>query len=101
MSPEQYWEGDPYLVRFFYQKHKLWIEQRNQELWLQGFYVYKAMETVMANSFSKRTYHYLDKPIELLKTEEEKSEEVVQKERDKAVEAFKAMRKTWENRQNG
>lgn len=55
----------------------------------------------MANSFSKRTYHYLDKPIELFKTEEEKSEEVVQKERDKVVEAFKAMRKTWENKNNG
>lgn len=101
MTPEQYWEGDPYLVRAYYKAHKLRIEQRNQELWLQGLYIYDAVAAVVGSALSKRNYKYREKPIEMFPDETKKNEEVVQKERDKAVEAFKAMRKAWENKQNG
>ena len=101
MSPQEYWEGDPYLARFYYRAHKLKVEMRNQELWLQGWYNYNAVSSALANAFSKKTYKYIEKPIDLFKTEEVKNEEAVQKERDKAIEAFKAMRAKWESEHNG
>lgn len=96
MTAEEYWEGDPYLARSFYKAHKLEIEMRNQELWLQGLYFFKATETALANAFSKRVHKYLEKPIDLFRTEEKANEENAEKERAKAIEAFKAMRKKWE-----
>ena len=101
MTTEEYWEGDPYLVRSFYEAHKRKIEMRNQELWLQGLYNFKALETALANAFSKRAHKYVEKPFDLFKTEEQETEENVQKERDKAITAFKAMRKKWESEHNG
>jgi len=101
MTTDEYWEGDPYLARSFYKAHRLKVEMRNQELWLQGWYNHNAVSTAISNAFSKRTYKYIEKPIDLFKTEEVKNDEEVQKERAKAIEAFKAMRKKWETEHNG
>ena len=98
MSPEQYWEGDPYLTRAYYKKHRLYIDQRNQELWLQGFYVYKAVETVVSNALRKKSaaaQKYLEQPLDLFAAEKAADEEERQKERDKAIKSFEAMRKAW------
>ena len=43
MTYEQFWESDPNLVKYYRQADELRIERRNQELWLQGLYVYEAM----------------------------------------------------------
>lgn len=47
MSYEQFWCGDVYAVKFFKQAHEYKIELRNQELWLQGLYDYKAFKAVI------------------------------------------------------
>lgn len=96
MTAEEYWEGDPYLARSFMKAHKLKIEMRNQELWLQGLYNFKAVETALANAFSKRQHKYIEKPINMFETPEEQSDAAAEKERAKAIDAFKAMRKKWE-----
>lgn len=95
MTPEQYWEGDPHLVRYYYEAHKLRNEQKNQEFWLQGLYVYKAVETVVGNALRKKgaaPLKYIEKPIDLSPKEEIDAE----KEREKAVASFEALRKAWE-----
>ena len=43
MTPEQYWEGDCTLVKYYRKAEELRNEKRNQELWLQGMYVYEAI----------------------------------------------------------
>lgn len=97
MSPEEYWEGNPYLAQDYYKAHKLYIEQKNQELWLQGVYFCKALDTVIGNAFRKSgspALKYFEKPLDLFATDEkEVSEETKEKERKKAVAAFEALRK--------
>jgi hypothetical protein len=43
MTPEQYWDGDCTLVKYYRKAEELRNEKRNQELWLQGMYVYEAI----------------------------------------------------------
>ena len=79
MTWEQYWNGDPWMVVTYAQLHRLQIQQRNEELWWQGFYNYVAFSTVLSNAFAPKgavPKKYLEKPIDVLpKTEEEKAAE--------------------------
>ena len=84
MTPEQYWDGDPHLVKYYRQANELKIERKNQELWLQGLYVYEAMCDVapilqaMAKKGTKaRPYPEQPYPI----TEKQRKREVAEKER--------------------
>lgn len=104
MTPEQYWEGDPYLAKFYFEAHKLRIEQRNQELWMQGLYIYNALNVVAANTVNAFSKHhrpqqkYLEKPLPMFKSDEDLSEEAKEKERKKAIEGFESMRKAWKQK---
>lgn len=79
MTWDQYWHGDPWMVVYYYEAHKLEIEQRNQELWMQGAYIYDAFTVVLSNAFAAKgstPKRYMEKPIDILpKTEEEKAAE--------------------------
>ena len=85
MTYEEYWERDPFLVKYYREAHLIKIEQRNQELWMQGIYIYNAMSTVFANIFAKKgtpKSNYLEKPIRL--TPLSKEEKRIEAERAKA-----------------
>lgn len=43
MTYEQFWEGDPTLVKYYRRAAEIKNERKNQELWLQGLYVYEAL----------------------------------------------------------
>ena len=43
MTAEQFWDGDPYLAKYYRQADEIKVERKNQELWLQGLYVYEAI----------------------------------------------------------
>ena len=43
MTPEQYWDGDCTLAKYYRKAEELRIDKRNQELWLQGMYIYEAL----------------------------------------------------------
>lgn len=43
MTEEQYWDGDPMLAKYYRKAEEIRNERRNQELWLQGMYVYDAI----------------------------------------------------------
>ena len=47
MPYDLFWNGDPTLVRVYREAHELRNEQRNQEMWVQGLYNYKAFKTVI------------------------------------------------------
>jgi predicted metal-dependent peptidase len=84
MTMDEYWNASPYLVRYYREAHKMRIEQRNQELWLQGLYIYNAFGVVLANAFSKKgrtKEKYMEKPIELFP--KQKQEGATQAEKDK------------------
>ena len=43
MTYEQFWEGDPTLVKYYRKAAEIKNERKNQELWLQGMYIYEAL----------------------------------------------------------
>ena len=68
MTPEQYWQGDPDLVQYYKQAQRLRDERKNQELWLQGLYIYKALSVVISNAFGGGKgvrQKYFEEPIDL------------------------------------
>ena len=76
MSLDEYWCASPNLVKFYRNAHRLKAEKKNQELWLQGLYIYNAFSVVLANAFRKkgaRTHSYLDKPLDIFGKPEEDS----------------------------
>ena len=43
MTYEQFWYQDPHLVRAYAKAEEMRIKRRNEELYLQGRYVYEAI----------------------------------------------------------
>lgn len=102
MTPEQYWDGSPFLAKAYRKAHKLRIQQRNEELWMQGLYFYNALGVCLSNAFSKKgsqTQKYMEKPIDIFpKTEYEKELEA-QKARQKVIDNLTQWKKRWDAHQ--
>lgn len=92
MSYDEFWHGKPILAKYYREKHKLEIEQRNQELWLQGLYIYDAFAVVLGNAFSKRKNKYLDKPLELFPPTEDEQKAKAEQTRRAFVEKLNALK---------
>lgn len=76
MSYEQYWFDDPALLNTFVRAEEIRQRKRNNEMWLQGLYVYQAVGALspVLNPFSKehKAKPYLNQPIPI--TQEERDE---------------------------
>ena len=89
MSPEQYWDGDCTLVKYYRKAEDLRNEKRNQELWLQGLYIYEAICDVspILHAFAKKgakPHPYPSKPYaisekQIKRDREEKERKLVEK----------------------
>lgn len=80
MTYEQYWNGDCTLVKYYREAEELRNEKRNQELWLQGMYVYEAICDVspILHAFAKKgakPHPYPSKPYAI-------SEKQIRQERE-------------------
>ena len=53
VSYDEFWNGDYTMLKFYVERHKIAVEQKNEELWLQGLYFYEAVCTALSNAFSK------------------------------------------------
>ena len=76
MTYAQFWYEDCEIVKFYRAADKLATQRKNQELWLQGQYIYEGFSVVLSNAFAKRgapKAEYPEKPYELdvPKTEDE------------------------------
>ena len=110
MSYNEYWYGDSQRAKYYRKAYKIKKEQMNEQLWLQGVYIYEALLDVspILHAFSskgtkpapfpKQPYNlgYLDdlytkeEKEEMKKAKEEKE---VEKERRKAEAYFKSWAK--------
>lgn len=56
MSYDQYWNDDPALAIAYRRAAEIKAERKNQELWLQGMYIYDALccASPILRSFSKK-----------------------------------------------
>ena len=77
VSYDEFWNGDYTMLKFYVERHRIAVEQKNEELWLQGVYFYEALCTALSNAFSKGSKSkYPEKPHRLTEmTEEEKEAE--------------------------
>lgn len=89
MTYEQFWDGDPILVKYYRQAEEIRNEKKNQELWLQGLYVYDAFckASPILHAFAKKGVKpipYPEKPYsitekQLRRDEEEKEKRLAEK----------------------
>lgn len=98
MSYEDFWHGKPILASFYYEKHLIDIEQRNQELWLQGLYIYDALAVALNNSFSKQKQKYISEPIRIIPKTEEELQAEREATRQKMVERLNAFAEEFNKR---
>lgn len=90
MTPEQYWDGDPQLAKYYRKADELKRQRTNQELWLQGMYIYEALCDVapILRAFAPKGTKptpYTDHPYSITTKEREDEKKLQEKrERDKA-----------------
>lgn len=78
MTWDEFWHGDPRMAEAYREADRLRTRKRDQELWLQGRYVYDAMIAAapLYQTFSKthRARKYCEKPY-MQAVEDKKHEE--------------------------
>lgn len=90
MTPEQYWDGDPTLAKYYRKADEMRRQRKNQELWLQGMYIYEALCDVspIFNAFAKKGTKprpYADHPYSITENERTSEKKLREKkDREKA-----------------
>ena len=92
MTYEDYWEREPRLVKAYREAERIKIENQNSFEWLQGKYFFDALCVALFNSFSKSTAKYPEKPYRVTPMTEEEIEE----DKKKKLEAYKAYLTAWQ-----
>ena len=96
MTPEQYWDDDPMLAKYYRKADEIRRKRRNEELWLQGMYIYEALCDVspVLHAFAKRGTKpapYSDHPYALTVTDREEEKKIKERhEREKARQYMEA-----------
>lgn len=80
MTYDQYWNDDATLVKDYHKAHELKRSAKNEELWLQGLYIYEALLDVapILNAFAKagtKPSEYRNHPLPITKDEIRRHEE--------------------------
>lgn len=101
MSPEEYWNGDPYLTVVYRKMWDIRKDQQNEAAWWQGLYIYDALATI-AHNLTKRKGEkrqtYPTKPYELeARTEEQKAAKKKQAQKE-AIDYFNSLKTKLENK---
>lgn len=103
MTERQYWDGDCMLTRAYRKAEKLRLEQKNQELWLQGMYFYEALGDVspLLHPFAKKgtkAVPYRSEPYPLYgEGPRQETEQDIENERLKATLYFKNWARATQN----
>ena len=93
MTYEEFWYGDPWKIKIFKKAHELKNEIANQQMWLQGLYIYDAVGAVV-NSVLGKKQKYIEHPLDLHpKTEAEKA-------REHSIKTFVLLRLAWSQKGN-
>ena len=96
MTAEQFWDGDPTLTIYYRRAEELRAERMNQELWLQGMYIYDALCDVspILHSMAKKgtkPHPYPDAPYPI--SDKQRKRDVEEKERKVAMKGKLLMEK--------
>ena len=81
MPADQFWEGDPWLAAAYREADALRNQRRSEEMWMQGLYIYNAVDTVIGNALFGKSLKYLEEPIRLRPLTEEEQAAKAEEER--------------------
>jgi hypothetical protein len=96
MTPEQYWDGDPMLAKYYRKADEINRKRQNTDLWLQGMYIYEALCDVapVFHAFAKKGTKprpYPEHPYALTRQDREDEAQIKEKrEREKARQYMEA-----------
>lgn len=92
MSLTEYFEDDCALTKYFRQAYQIRQENEDYNAWLQGIYIYKALDCALYNNpplmkRGRETRQYFNKPITAQNSDYGKSEEMqaLKKEEEEAA----------------
>lgn len=85
MTYEQFWEQDVELVKFYREAWQLKQQVRNQDLWLQGAYIYEAIldAAPVLHPFAKKgtkPVPYREQPYELFTKKNNRKEQLTKEQ---------------------
>lgn len=88
MTYEQFWYGEPEMVKPFRKADEIRKQRMNEELWLAGIYTAEALASTVGNMFSKGDKHrYPSEPKPITMAEIEARREREQKARVEKIKA--------------
>lgn len=90
MTYEQFWYKNPHLVRDYTRAEELRTKKKNQELWLQGYYVYNAIGAFaeILPAFPRKgakIHPYLEEPASLTEAEARQRQEEQRRKRAESI----------------
>lgn len=101
MTYEEYWYGDPWMVRAYEQAFLLKQRKQNEWMWIQGAYFANAMTVAINNTFGKRKVDYLKAPLDIYpKTDAEEREEI-RKNKLKLIQRLSMISARFKKKQKG
>lgn len=106
MSYDEFWFDSPYRAKFYREAKKIQVQQKDEELWMQGVYIYDALCRVspILHAFSKsgtKPLPYPSKPYTAQMEEEKNAEQeqkMVENERLRAQILFKQWARTMQKK---
>ena len=84
MTYSQFWDEEPELAIAYRKSYEISLKQRNTEMWLNGVYTKKALESTIVNMFKKKgeePFEYPKEPLPITEKEAKEMEERMAKER--------------------
>lgn len=90
MTDYEYWHGKNELKPMYREVDRLWKQRRNEELWLQGLYIYNAFGSIL-KGLNGRADPYVKKPYDIIP----KTEKVVEQEAKATAEDGREKLLTW------
>lgn len=97
MSYKEYWYGKPSMVVAYKRAYDYTRKKRNEEMWVQGMYIERAVTTAISSHFSKGKVKYYEEPLDIYpKTVEEKELEK-EKARRKVIAFFDNLKQRWDS----
>ena len=90
MSYDEFWYGDAYVTKFYAEAHKIKVRQKDEDLWMQGMYIYESLCKVspILHAFSKKgtkPLQYAEKPYLADRLREKTKEEIEQEKENERL----------------
>ena len=97
MTWNEFWHGPIEQLAAYWQKHQFDVEERNQEMWLQGLYIRSAVASCLDSKNNK----YFEKPHRLTEMTDAEKEAENRRTVEKLREQLMSIKQRWDAKHKG